>query len=240
MRAAVMGAFPNFSARFEGRLDFMYADVLGLVTTGVGNLIDPIVHALVLPWVHKSDGSPASRSEVEDEWHMVKSRTDLDRRGGGAFGAVTSLRLEQAAIDNLVVSKMRGNEETIKGWWPGYDDACADGQMGVHSMSWAMGSLFNRSFPAFTKALLAGDYVKAAAQCHMNTVGNPGLIPRNAANVQLFTNAADVDRNGGDPETLYYPGGVPAGGGPLSIGTGPIVAVLTLLGAGGWWLLTRS
>jgi hypothetical protein len=211
-----------------------------LVTTGVGNLIDPIVNALVLPWVHKSDGSPASRAEITEEWNMVKSRTDLDRRGGGAFGSVTTLRLEPAAIDQLVVSKMRGNEETIKGWWPGYDDACSDAQMGVHSMSWAMGAAFNRKFPSFTRALLAGDYVTAAAQCKMNTVGNPGLIPRNSANAQLFQNAADVAKNGGDPETLYYPGGVPAGGGPIAVSPGLILSALALLGAGGYWLLSKS
>ena len=45
MRPSVFAAFPGFITRFEGRLPFMYLDTKGLVTTGVGNLIDPLVPA---------------------------------------------------------------------------------------------------------------------------------------------------------------------------------------------------
>ncbi len=34
---------------------------------------------------------------------------------------------------------------------------------------------------------------------------NPGIRPRNDANVQLFTNAADVLSKGANPDLLYWP-----------------------------------
>ena len=50
MFAAVQSSFPAFSGRFEGRVPYMYLDVLGLVTVGVGNLVDPVETAQALPF----------------------------------------------------------------------------------------------------------------------------------------------------------------------------------------------
>ena len=49
MRESVRRGFIGFSAPFEGRLHYMYLDVKGLVTTGVGNLIDSVGAAQALP-----------------------------------------------------------------------------------------------------------------------------------------------------------------------------------------------
>lgn len=40
MRASASTAFQNYTAKHEGATAFMYADILNLVTTGFGNLID--------------------------------------------------------------------------------------------------------------------------------------------------------------------------------------------------------
>lgn len=64
MYQSVRDYFNTFQTKFEGYLPFMYLDVKNLVTTGMGNLIDPIGAASSLPWVHKSDGSPASPEEI--------------------------------------------------------------------------------------------------------------------------------------------------------------------------------
>jgi GH24 family phage-related lysozyme (muramidase) len=246
MRAAVMGAFPAISETFEGKgTNYPYTDVRGLITTGIGDLIDtvprsprPTAIALSLPWTNGDGGPPSSRADIEAAWSAVYN----------AFPGVqsvhcarlTSIRLSTRAIAEMVTSKMRTNEDIIKSWWPGYDDACSDAQMGVHSMAWAMGPAFNKMFPSFTRALLAGDFVTAAAQCHMNTAGNPGLVPRNTANFQLFTNAGDVAALGADPEPLYYPDSVPSSSsgsnkGPPAL----IVAGLLLIAAVGWWAVTQ-
>jgi hypothetical protein len=48
----------------------MYADVLGLITTGQGNLIDPKPAALALPWRNR-DGALASSAEISAEWDRI-------------------------------------------------------------------------------------------------------------------------------------------------------------------------
>lgn len=213
MRQSVRDYFNTFSEKFEGRLSFMYLDVKGLVTTGVGNLIDPIGTALLLPWVHKSDGSPASADEITQEWNDVKSHTEMAPQGGGAFGSMTQLMLVQESIDNLVLSKLDENERYLKGRFPQYDNWPADAQLGLLSMAWAMGPGFN--FPRFESSINARppDFDKAAIESHMNDAGNPGLVPRNAANTLLFRNASSVVTRGMPFDALYYPldaGTIPA------------------------------
>jgi hypothetical protein len=132
----------------------------------------------------------------------VKARTDLYLAGGGAFAPLTNLRLTESAIDNLVQGKATDNEIELRKHFPDYDDLPADAQLGVLSMAWAMGADFAPGYPKFTAAVNACDFVECAAQCSMDATGNPGLRPRNTADVKLFTAAAAVVSNHGDPDVL--------------------------------------
>jgi GH24 family phage-related lysozyme (muramidase) len=205
MRQAVRDYFNTFSEKFEGRLPHMYLDVKGLVTTGVGNLIDPIGSALILPWVRKTDGTPATAEDIAQEWNDVKSHQEMAPQGGGAFGSMTQLMITPEAIDNLVLSKLDENERYLKGRFPQYDNWPADAQLGLLSMAWAMGPGF--SFPRFEAAINSRppDFDRAAVESHINDAGNPGLTPRNTANSLLFRNAASAVIRGMPFDTLYYP-----------------------------------
>ena len=103
MRQAVANKWLSINSQWEGYLPYMYLDVRGLVTTGMGNLIDPISLATALPW-QRADGSPASQSEIVAAWQAVKARTDLESGYGQAYAQVTSLRLSKEAINALVLS----------------------------------------------------------------------------------------------------------------------------------------
>jgi GH24 family phage-related lysozyme (muramidase) len=208
MRDSVSSAFKSFNTKFEGYLTFMYADVKNLVTTGMGNLIDPIGAALSLPWVN-SDGSPASQQQISDAWNAVKARSDLTQKGGKAYKSITTIRLTDEGIDQLIQRRLKSNESTLRSNYPGYDSWPADAQMAVLSMAWAMGPAFK--FGTFKKQVNGDppDFAAAATSSHMNDAGNPGLVPRNAANKKLFENAAAVLKNKADPDKLYYPGDVP-------------------------------
>ncbi len=197
MWPSVSAAFPSFTERFEGRVPFMYLDVLGLVTTGRGNLIDPSPMAMVLPW-RNPDGSLALRGQVANAWMTVKQRGDLKLHGGMAFGSLTNIRLSDADIDLLTLSKCLANENYLKGRFNDWDCMPADAQLGVLSMAWACGPMFR--FPKFEAALRYRDWSTCAAECEMNATGNPGLVPRNVANKQLFTNAAAS----ADPSVLIF------------------------------------
>lgn len=203
MKDSVSNAYVAFTTKFEGSVPFMYLDVKGLVTTGIGNLIDPAAAAMALPWRRVSDGQLASRMEIAAEWMNVKARTDLKMHGGMAYRAVTKLRLDEAGIAMLVGGKVASNERELRRRFPDFEDWPADAQLATHSMAWACGPAFH--FPKLGAALLAGDFETAAAECTMNEAGNPGLIPRNVANRLLYKNAAYVVGAKLDPEQLYYP-----------------------------------
>ena len=59
MQAVVRNAWRRFNEPLEGLTSWMYLDIKGFVTTGMGNLIDPVPAALALTW-HDADGMRAS------------------------------------------------------------------------------------------------------------------------------------------------------------------------------------
>ena len=237
MRPSVAAYLPAFTLRFEGRENGMYLDDHKapdgspdpLVTTGLGNLIDPIARALPLPWQHKADGSPASQDEIAAEWQLVKSLVDMAPYGGNAFSSYTSLCLSDAAIDALVQGVFTANERTLLGYFPGFESFPADGQLGIMSMGYAMGSGFPAFYPKFTAAANAGDWSTAAAE---STIVQNAPAARNAANKLLFLNAA----NAGNVATLYYPG-KPGSSLPKIV---VAVAVAVGMGWGVWRLVTDT
>lgn len=202
MRQAVRDAFVSFTEGFEGKCSWLYLDVKGLVTTAIGNLVDPSAAAVGLPFRHP-DGSPATREEILREWVYVKSRIDLALAGGGAFARITTLRLDDAGISQVVLGKLAQTEASLKGRFPDWEDWPADAQLGLLSMAWAAGAGIH--FPKFQAAALKQDWTTCTTECHLDDTNNPGLRPRNAANVRLFQNSARVQAFGLDPSILYFP-----------------------------------
>lgn len=198
MRPSVATIFPAFTERFEGSVNCLYLDVKGLVTTGRGDLVDPVSLALSLPWRHLN-GALASSAEVVAEWSRIKAATWLAREGWRSAKAMSTLFLTPSAIDALTLEKLRENDAALAARIAGWEDLPADAQLAVHSMCWADGvhGVLDK-FPKFEAALARRDYMTCANECHLDAIGNPGLIPRNAANDALFVSAA----HGGDPATV--------------------------------------
>jgi len=270
MRQAVLDAFPGFTTPLEGRIPYMYPDTYGYITTGVGNLIDTTPHsnavthtALSLPWVHKSDGQPATADEIAADWQAVSDNADLYHSGGaGAFASLTQLRLTDDAIDTLVRNKLASNWQQAVSVYPDAENWPADAQLALMSMMWAMG-MPGSHFPKFTSAVNGNppDFNTAAGppgdagadpsrrgQAWINDSTNPGVRPRNLANKQLFTNAQAVLDNGVNPDVLYYSKGpddgqrvdVPTSDNPVSVRSGLIVGIGLALSIGGIVYLMRS
>lgn len=202
MKLSVRSVYSKFTAEFEGEVPWMYLDVKGLVTVAIGNLIDPLPHALALPFV-KPTGEPASSTEIAIEWQNVKSRPELAKLGHRVAAKYTAIRLTPEGIEKVVTSKLNAMARYLVGRFPDFDAWPADAQLGVLSVAWACGPAFR--FPKFEVALAAEDWSTAAYECRIETKGNPGVAPRNKANEILFRNASYVKRKGLDPDELYYP-----------------------------------
>jgi hypothetical protein len=211
-RASVIDSFVSWSTPLEGYTDYLYTDAEGLVTTGMGNLVDsmaagqtmhvncghgtskpcgqaaPTAMARSLPW---SGDIAADWVKIKTAWPGVQST---------ACKGITSARLSADAVRALVSSKLRAMEPFLM-QLPGFAQAPADAQLAVYSMAWAMGPGFAKTWIAFRTAFGVGDYASAAAQSHMQGVG---IDIRNLANKLLLTNAALVKSLGLDPDHLYY------------------------------------
>jgi len=190
----------------------MYVDVLGLVTCGIGNLIDPLGHdTLALGWVHTSDGSPATEQEIVAEWQAVKA--------GKIHAWPRPLMLPPAALERLFFSRLDQNEAYLARRFARWNDFPADAQLGTHSCAWAAGSHW--AAPRFdaAAAIVTSDGFRACAgtagtdgndpslrgEAWLRDDGNPGLRPRNLANQWLFQNAAVVLADSYDPDQLVWP-----------------------------------
>jgi len=214
---SVQSVFITFNTRFEGAVPYMYLDVKGLVTIGVGNLIDPVQVAQALPFRFKnrpdiaSPGSPATPQQIAAEWHRLKNDASLARRGHLACEPITQLELSDDAINSLILGKLTDNQNFLKRqqWFQAFETWPADAQLGLLSMAWAMGPAGPGGFPHFRAACQKLDFKTAANECKMDETGNPGVVPRNQANFTLFANAAVV--LAGEAQgtfqraTLFYP-----------------------------------
>jgi GH24 family phage-related lysozyme (muramidase) len=195
MHQSVFDAFLPFTIPLEGKVPWMYLDVKGLVTVGVGNLLMHPWDAMVLPFVDV-DGQAVDGKTIAAAWQTVASRKDLAKSGHLAAREVTSIRLTDDGIKTLVVRKLQQNESFLKGRFPEWEEWPADAQLAVCSLAWAAGPAFH--FPKLQQALLTEDFATAAEEIRLNPSGNPGLVPRNALNRLLMLNAEKVQSTEAD------------------------------------------
>lgn len=190
MRPIVQQNFFQWSRKFEGYVQHMYLDVKGLVTTGVGNLIDPVSAALSLPWRYTT-GILADRSAILAEWSRIKSHTELAKQGFRAAGKIATLHLDADAIESLVKQKANSFWDWMRThYFPDCDSWPACAQLATLSMAWALGPGFPVTFKNYAAAAKRQDWKACAAACGIKTAGNPGIVPRNAANVALLLKAS--------------------------------------------------
>lgn len=229
LHQVVWDVFAAFSEPLEGaRIPYMYLDVKGLVTTGTGNLIDPVTAALPLPW--RIDGRPATAREIREDWLALKGEDDRRTREGERplrklhhkyAAAYTRCRLDDADIVALVAAKLAGNVRHLVGVFPAFAVWPADAQLAVCSMAWAVGPALDRKFPNLTKLARVADWAGCiagiAADGHggswaakIRETNNPGVVPRNKANAVCFANAAAVAAAGARVDALHWPNRFPA------------------------------
>lgn len=238
MHQSVAANFLKFTEPFEGFVTWMYADRKGLVTTGLGNLIDRSgtisSEGLNLDW-RRSDGTKASQEEIRAAFNAVKNFASQFERGADGFligipgggsdtqQSLTDIRITRSDVLDLVENKLASIETTLRQRFGSWDVWPADAQLGTFSMSWAMGEHFG--YPKFTAAAnqLIPDFMTMAEESVI-----PELKARSEAQKQLFRNAARVLQTGADPSQVYWPNEVVAKTGIGLLGFG-------LIGAAGYF-----
>ena len=211
---------PNEGLRFPS---WMYEDILGLMTTGMGNLIEDrgshtiTDEGLNAGWV-RANGTLANQDEIRAEFARLKAAwaaQGLASKGGfNATGrALATLWLPQPAVQKLIAGALLAFESDLKRQFPAWDSFPADAQLAMLSMCWAQGGGF-QGWPKFRAAVnsVPPRWRDAAQESFIHTyndqhqeVPNAGLVPRNRANARLFLNAEGVLANNLNPDSLYFP-----------------------------------
>jgi len=150
----------------EGSVSHLYLDTRDFVTAGIGCLADPASLATAMPW-KCIDGSPATRQEIFDEFGCIKSLKagmTADR-----YAKYCNLHLEDADIMSMCVAKADAFWLDVVKQFVSAESWPADAQLGILSMCYARGPYnFRSDYPHFSAAMDSEDWVRAAAQCHMN------------------------------------------------------------------------
>lgn len=185
-----------FNAPLEGRVSHAYLDVRGLVTVGVGNLIDPFSLALSLPWQHP-DGTPATADEVALDWRRVKSLPHYWT--AWRYAGSRPLVLSDEAIDALVMRQLHANARILAAFFPDFATFPPPAQQALLSLAWACGAGSERpgvtspEWPRLQAAVRRRAWLEAADQCAIRSTRNAGVVPRNRANRALLLQAAVLE-----------------------------------------------
>jgi hypothetical protein len=151
----------------EGYFDYMYLDKYGLVTIGVGNLIDASPrNALKGPksshlaqaekywlaskqayrtWLDPGKYKNGTQAKVKDDWIRVKLATDLRLRGAGAYARVAKLRMKEPILNASISKKINWyitGVLTKAPWKRDFADFNfwpADAQVALIGLMWAVG-----------------------------------------------------------------------------------------------------
>ena len=208
MHPSVKRALPDFLSQYEGKVNFMYLDVKGLVTIGIGNLIDPVGTATKYEYSPKGGSGVVGGGAVISEWQMVKSRRDLIPQGAPAFDKITTLQLSDRGIKQMVDDHAGGIENYIKtnpsasSFFADFDNWPADAQLGFFGVAWGGIPIPQFGWHLFPAACRDKDWDTAAEQCRITS---PIAAERNEAHKLMFLNAAAVQSNGDDITQLSWP-----------------------------------
>lgn len=201
----------KWNSAYEARANFMYVDVKGYVTTGVGNALFNPEAAILLDWRHPN-GDKATQEQVRSQFIAIRDNVPARQMFYTYQKQFTTIRISEDDIDRLVVAKLLEHHKHLTSQYPEFEAWPLDAQWATHSMAWACGSAFSvpsdrdpYRFVKLGKLLRAKDFAGAVSQCHMNENGNPGLKPRNIANKLMFDNAAYVQDIGMDYGRRYWP-----------------------------------
>lgn len=227
MKPAAQEGFIALTTNLEGYTPFMYLDIKGYVTTGIGNLIENLsTHTpggayspFKMKWRRKSDNEYATHEEIQAEWDQIKARQEHKLKGGFFYKQFATLYLDDEAIAEIVDNVAKQFEGTLRSRFANWDSFPADAQVATMLVAWAYGPGFGsgQGLGVLVHALNNSAFATAASVFPKSAL----TVDRNAAVKLLYQNADVVVVNRLDTDLLYYPKDLVRGDDPTG-GGGPI------------------
>jgi GH24 family phage-related lysozyme (muramidase) len=161
---------------FEGEIPWLYLDILGFITGGVGFMFPAASDACKLPWM-KGDRA-ATPEEITAEFNRVHGL----QKGMAPKFYRGSLTLPAAAIDAELLRRLTIVDRALPAIFPGYAGLPDSWKLGLLDMGYNMGVHRLSKFTDFIHGVNTGNGQVAEAQCHRLQIG----LRRNTWTQQCF------------------------------------------------------
>lgn len=157
--------------QWEGCVPWLYCDVRGYVTIGIGNLVKTANDAAKLPLVHANSLVEATGMEKFQAWIKVSNSYNHIRPAGAKFYASCSdLRLTQEEITKLVARRLeRDFLPGIKLVCPNFHTFPEAVQKALVDIAYNCGVGGFHDFRNLIQACNSGDFKRASRACHRKT-----------------------------------------------------------------------
>jgi GH24 family phage-related lysozyme (muramidase) len=168
----------------EGFTTWLYCDVRGLVTVGIGNLVASPQACAELPF-QRHDGTGATLDEKCDAWMRVHNAFDKSK-AAIYYQAFSDVRLTEDFVRSLVSQRLE--REFLPGivrLCPRFETFPLPARRALVDMAYNLGVGGLGMFSHMLAACNAGDWEMAANQCHRSTCRES----RNAWTAQMFIDA---------------------------------------------------
>jgi GH24 family phage-related lysozyme (muramidase) len=170
----------------EGATTWLYCDVRGFVTVGIGNLVASSDAAKAYPFVHRDTNAWANDAEKIAGWQAIKDAFD-STKSAAFYAGKCDLRLAMDYVKSLVSTRL-ANE-----FLPGLVRLCPQfatfplpARRALVDMIFNLGVHGIAMFPHMLAACNAGDWMTAARQCHRET-------SRDSRNLWTYTCFIDAE-----------------------------------------------
>ena len=175
----------DYFREHEGVVSYMYLDVVGLVTVGVGFMIPDPGSAAQLNLVQRGTTTPATAAQKQQEWQTVHSQ--IKARPASFYKQFTTLDMTDAEINAGLAVRIQNFVVNLRQRFPQFDSFPAPAQLGLLDMIYSLGprGLFT-GYPKFCKAVDKQDWNTCAKEGVRRNVS----ASRNQDLAQLFLDAA--------------------------------------------------
>lgn len=188
------GKFRAHVGFFEGVIQYMYLDVGGNVTVGLGHLLASADKAKGLPFLDRNTKVISHKKHVENAFNLVKN-SGFAGAPASKFKNLTHMDLSRTAIEQLFDADVDEFVKQLGFFFKGYETYPAKVQLAMLDMAYTMGTKnFFDIFKKFRAALALRNWIRLADESERskqdsNGVPIPNMPARNSIVKQWILDA---------------------------------------------------
>jgi GH24 family phage-related lysozyme (muramidase) len=182
----------NETEKHEGRKPFMYLDIKGLVTVGIGHMLPNADAAFALPF--EPHGPVREEFFRLETLARISSKEQLEHRRAEYYSALTTCRLANAAINQLFEKTLLGFVRDLEKRFPAFESWPWPAQKAEIDMIYSLGPARLAGYLLMNAALDRRDFAAAAMECFRHGWNDSPEHPgeRNRYTRDLFLQAATM------------------------------------------------